>query len=157
MTLGMDQIKQTLAEESFATVVTKSGDGLASRTMLFAYDSADGIYLLTQKVTHKVGQIAANAEGLVHLGRLTEDLVSSFDISMQGQFRRVESGAPEFGQGTDLLAAKNGQIRALMGSAMADDYVMFRFQVESIEGWTYQQALDGQPKTNLSLGSANAR
>lgn len=150
MSLTQQEIEQHLSEQSFATVVTREGEQLASRTMLFGYAPPSSVFLITRRETGKVQQIKAASAGLIHVGALADDLSSSYDISIRGGFELVEPGAEVYREGIEVLARKNAMVRDIAGSSMRDDYALLRLRVDEILGWTYRQALEGAPKTRVS-------
>lgn len=150
MQLTTEDIQRNLNEKAFATVVTRLGEEMSSRSMLFAYEEGHGVFLLTQKTTAKVKHMGDEPVGLVHVGEVKENLPESFDISIRGRFKFLDAASPTFEQGISALAAKNAMIGDLAKSPMIDDYALILMEVDTIEGWTYQQFVDGAPKTTIS-------
>ena len=80
MLLTEEGIVRRLRDSHFATIVTRSDESLASRTMLVAYVPEQGVFLLTRVVTDKIKQISKNSEGLIHVGEISDDLTKEMSI-----------------------------------------------------------------------------
>jgi len=150
--LTAQEIERHLKERAFATVVTANGGSMASRTMMFGFVAPDAVYLITRSDSAKIGHIRSRSSGLLHLSGQGDDLSAAFDISVRGAFQEIAPDSTHYQTGVGVLAAKNPMVRDIAGSSMRDAYTMLKLNVSEIQGWTYQQAADGLPKTQWSGG-----
>jgi len=147
MELKEETILKKLDEQAFATIVTNSKEGLASRTMLFGFSKGNGIFLLTQKTTGKMEHLKNSQLGLLHISGIEQDITQSYDISASGRFEECSSTSSLYRLGFETLSKKNGQVMFILDSPAKDNYALLLLRIESLKGWNYYQSSSGLPKT----------
>ena len=150
MTLTEEMIHEKLEQNFFATLVTKNGAGLNSRTMTYGYLPKTGIFILTQKSSEKVNEIGNDPVGLFHISQIESDIAQSYDISISGTFERCEESSPYYKDGFEAIGKKNPQVLYLLNSEAKADYELLLFHIKEIKGWNYFQAINHMPKTIIS-------
>lgn len=153
MSISQQEIQAQLSQASFGTLVTRDQESLFSRSMLFAYDGVRDFFFVTHRSRDKLGQIHRDGQGLLHVGVLAPNVVSSCDVRATGRIEEIDPPGAEFARGVELLGQKNAMIRDLMASSAGEDYALLRLRADEIVGWSYQQAVDQLPKTRLAVAS----
>lgn len=147
MILTEELIYEKIGQNMYAIMVTVGNDQLTSRTMTYGFSPGKGLFFLTHKGSGKLAYLANNPNGLLHIFSQDGDISSAYDISIAGTFERCEESSAYYREGFEALGKKNPQVLSLLNSSAKADYELLLFHIGEIRGCSYEQAINGLPKT----------
>ena len=148
-----DYIFNTINKEKYCWLNTIGPDGINSRIMTFASDTAlRRFYFLSFKTGQKVDEIKANPNVTLTISPAYEKIEDCSQTVVIGNVSMLDNFKDELVQeGFRLILAKDDHAQMLFDGGGMGDYVMMKVDVKRLSFGIYKDLIKNLPKTVLEF------